>query len=226
MFVAVISAIFFVPLFALTSVGAATCPAYEDIAQASVRPTNFSINEFSGLWYMIATNEPTLPSFCVCSVNDVQVHPSAGTYDYVNRDLCLGSKNVTLHIKGKLSNDSATPGLLHETAAIFNHTVTKLLPNYIFDVHRDASGAISTALTYACLGQIPIVGKQFFSFNVLARSSAWALADIQALVARASAATAGRLDVRGMRFNDEAAYRSCGFDGAAAQRRGERTWAR
>ena len=215
--------------------------SYRDIQQPSVHADAFSIDEFAGRWYLIATNEPTLPSFCVCGVNEVSVHRAGGTYEYYNKDACF-TQNITLHIKGVLSNDSTTPGLLHETAAVFNHTVSQLLPNYIFrcvaarppgstrapstltgrpltphtrapprSVQRDASGAISTAFPYACLGKLPVVGTPLFSFNILSRSPRWNLTDIQGLVAGANATTSGRLDMDGMRFNDAAAYHKCGM---------------
>jgi hypothetical protein len=77
-------------------------------------------------------------------------------------------------------------------------------------LQRDASGAISTAFTYACLGKMPLVGTALFSFNILSRSPRWALSDIAALVASANATTRGRLEMSGMRYSDAAAYAGCG----------------
>merc|ERR1712188_62710 len=110
-----------------------TCPDYADIRQPSVDQDKFDIEEFAGEWFMLATTEPTMPSFCVCGVNNVTVDKPAMAYSYTNTDDCLGKK-VTLHIKGDLSTDITSPGLLHENAALFNHTIGKLDPNMVFHV--------------------------------------------------------------------------------------------
>ena len=54
-----------------------TCPDYKDIALPSVSAENFDINEFSGHWYAIASNEPTMPSFCLCENQLIDVHKDA-----------------------------------------------------------------------------------------------------------------------------------------------------
>ena len=66
------------------SSGTYSCPAYTDIAQPSVAGESFTIDEFEGRWYMVGTNEPTMPSICKCPYNDVQVNTTAGEYSYVN----------------------------------------------------------------------------------------------------------------------------------------------
>jgi len=50
-----------------------TCPNYEDIRQRSVDGDSFDISEVSGVWYFLATNEPTIPSFCTCGSNNFTV---------------------------------------------------------------------------------------------------------------------------------------------------------
>ena len=122
-----------VALLLVASCIAYSCPDYADIRQPSVTADKFDIEEFEGEWFMLATTEPTMPKFCVCGVNNVTVNKPAMAYSYTNTDDCLGKK-VTLHIKGALSTDATSPGLLHENAAIFNHTVGKLDPNYVFHV--------------------------------------------------------------------------------------------
>ena len=161
----------------------------------------------------------------------------AGTYEYYdNTNKCLTEK-VTLHIKGKLSKDPVTPGLLHETAVILNKTVGPLLPNYIFAVHRDSKGAITTAFsctsaqlepcTSVCalldwlgrvLGwQMPACGQNFArrGRGALQLQRALSLAQelahchSRARLCMANKTTSGQLDVSGMRYNDEVAYAAC-----------------
>ena len=193
-------------------VDAFTCPAYGDIRQPSVNSEQFDIKEFSGQWFMVATNEPTMPSFCKCGVNDVSIDEAAGSYSYTNSDSCYG-KTVTLNLKGKLSNDPQSPGDLHETAAFFNHTIGQLVPNYVFRVERSSTGAIETLYTYACLGKMPpIVGHEAFSFNVLSRTQNLSLAEITAMVTEANrSVTSTQLDLSGLRINDVDTYRACGL---------------
>ena len=107
--------------------GKAKCPAYTDIAQPSVNKDHFSIEEFDGTWYMVATNEPTLPSFCVCGVNENTIDTAGGHYYYTNKDSCHGVP-FSLDIKGDLSKDPEWPGDLRENAAVMNHTVGSLDP--------------------------------------------------------------------------------------------------
>eukprot|EP00466_Bigelowiella_natans_P004797 jgi/Bigna1/135022/aug1.27_g9730 len=115
------------------------CPDYELIRQPSVNASSFDIDEFQGTWYLTATTEPTLPEFCRCGVNEVEVNKAGGWYRYLNIDYCDHlDKNITIPIKGKLSSDSSSPGELRENFALFNKTVLKLLPNYIFHVERDS----------------------------------------------------------------------------------------
>lgn len=88
-----------------------TCPTYSAIRDPSVAASAFAVDEFAGSWYMVATTEPTLPTFCMCGVNDVFVDTAAASYNYTNTDYCdhLDS-NITVHIRGKLSPDPSSPG--------------------------------------------------------------------------------------------------------------------
>ena len=140
---------------------------------------------------MVASNEPTLPSFCVCGVNDVTVVTDAVTpyYAYTNTDMCMGTLNISLPIKGVLSDDPSAPGLLMENVDIHNRTVGSLDPNMIFHVTRDESGALDVAFTYACLGRIGL--KERFSFNILARSGSYSTDEIEAMVQTVNASAAG-----------------------------------
>lgn len=142
-------------------------------------------------------------------MNIFQVHIESGTYNYVNTDRCV-AVNVSVPIKGILSNDSATPGLLLENFGPWNSTHgLPYLPNMIFDVRRNASGTIDVAFSYACLGRI--LGSERFSFNVLARTDQLERGQIEALVRMANASTGGTLELGGLRFSDAAAYRGCGM---------------
>ena len=146
----------------------------------------------------------------------VSISKRAGTYGYVNTDHCqIGTFNrsLSIHIKGRLSDDPQTPGLLHETAALFNHTLGHLDPNYIFRVDRNGStGVALTVYTYACLGRLPpIVGRAAFSFNVLSRASHLSHASIETMVAVANRTSAAQLDLRGLRITDGDTFRQCGL---------------
>ena len=191
-----------------------TCPPYGSIQQPSVRQGAFHPAELAGVWYMVGTTEPTLPTFCTCGVNTIEVHAEGGTYNYQNIDWVIPLKsNITIPIKGKLSPDPTTPGFLHETFGPGNSTHgLPLLPNMVFDVQRNESGAIDVVFTYACLGKVPpLVGKELFSFNILARSNRATRSQIEALAARANATTGGVLEMGGLRVNDVDAYHACGM---------------
>ena len=201
-------------LFATSVVvlGDSACPKYADIQQPTVARGAFDPAELEGVWYQLATTEPTMPAICKCGVNVIHMHTESGTYDYHNIDRCAGALNVSVPIKGNLSGDAATPGLLAENWAPWNTTHFKLLPNMVFDVSRNAAGAIDAVFLYACLGKlIPIVGRSKFSFNVLHRSNRLARAEIDALVAHANVTTAGMLELTGLRYNDVASYHTCGM---------------
>ena len=203
---------FLVALSCLDAWGNVPCPDYNSIRQPSVQPNVFNITEFSGHWYMVATNEPTMPSFCRCGTNDVTVNAAAGTYGYVNRDYCdhIPGNKFSITIKGELSTDPESPGELHETAAIFNHTLGSLLPNLIFKVIRSPSGEISTIFTYACLGKIFGIGSDKYSFNVLSRTNSYSLLEIMSMVNSAMADTGGQLDISGLRISNLTTYKACG----------------
>jgi hypothetical protein len=191
-----------------------SCPEYSQIEQPSVDSSVFDISEFGGLWYMVATNEPTMPSFCRCGINEVVVNKAAGVYGYTNIDYCdegMLKRNISLTIKGDLSKDPSTPGALHETAAFWNHTIGSLLPNYIFDVRRSSSGIIDTLFTYACLGKVLGFGPELFSFNILSRTYQHDSASIFELVSSATKKTNGLLNVDGLRLNNFTSYKTCGI---------------
>ena len=192
-----------------TLASALKCPAFASIAQPSVAEGAFSASELIGEWFLIATNEPTMPPFCRCGMNRfTEIGEPAGTYAYSNTDNCSGV-NISIPIKGVLSTDPRTPGLLHENFAPFNSTHTlPLLPNMIFDVQR--AGTLEVVFAYACLGWFPIKGS-LFSFNIMARRQNWTRAEIDALVDHANKTTHPLLKLSGLRYNDGNAYRECGM---------------
>jgi hypothetical protein len=200
-------------LFVLATSGY-SCPAYDDIRQSSVDPALFNISDFTGVWYLIATNEPTIPPFCTCGVNTVEVHESSGWYAYSNVDTCGGKANISVPIKGELSEDPQSPGFLRENFGPHNHTARTLDPNMIFEVSygdsilnnpHSSPQELQLALTYAC------ITAGLFSFNVLSRTNRWSQEDVENIVASANASTNGLLKVDGMRIADEAAYSQCGM---------------
>ena len=203
----------FIVSFAAASMAKAstTCPSYNDIRDSSVDASNFSVQEFSGMWYMVATSEPTLPAFCVCSVYYVNVDVQEGIFNYTNIVYCDHlNRNISIRIKGVLSSDASSPGLLHENAELFNHTLGKLDPNMIFRVNRGADGAIRELFAYACLGKLPpIMGKEAFSFNILSRKNNYDDSELNKLVLQANSTSSGKLKLSGIRFNNASTYRDC-----------------
>ena len=108
-----------------------SCPDYESIRQPSVGADKFEIDEIQGKWYFLATNEPTIPSFCICGYNNFTVEKDIQKYEYSSNLICRGSP-FTIHIKGNLSKDSTSPGNLVENAEIHGHNIAPLVPNMIF----------------------------------------------------------------------------------------------
>ena len=195
-----------------------TCPKYLDIQQPSVFQGKFDPNELNGTWYMIATNEPTLPSFCKCGINTMDIHKNTnntigGWYHYTSRDIC--EIPISVNIKGKLSTNASTPGLLHENADIAGHIIGKLDPNYFFHVDRDNDGKISVVYSYACLGKIPFGKKDQlqFSFNILGRNPIKfeTIQQIQNLVNKVNQLTKGILNINNLRYNTYEMYQKCGI---------------
>ena len=189
------------------------CPSYDTIAQPSVDSSSFEIGEFNGQWYMIATNEPTLPPFCKCSMNNVTISEATQTYSYINHDHCTDGhfdRDINIAIKGKLSADKARPGYLMENA---DNIVSQLSlkPNMIFHITRDSSDEIDLLFSYACLGKLIPFGSELFSFNVLSRRKDRTMDEIASIVASVDKLTKGILDVEKIRMHDEESYNACGL---------------
>ena len=203
-----------------------------------------------GTWF--ATTEPTMPPFCTCIHNDVQIHELEGWYAYTSHATCEGKIPISVPVKGELSKDPSSPGLLHENFGLFNHTMSSLDPNMIFEAQYNERGEMVLAMTYACLGwllPVPPIGEPKFSFNVpcslsrypfnvfviwaslipiffeldiaplvkptpevLSRRRNWTTSDLREVVANATKATQGLLDVANVRFADQQTYASCASD--------------
>ena len=116
--------------------------------------------------------------------------------------VCTTVGDFSIDIKGKLSDDPEWPGNLRENAALFNHTVLSLDPNYLFHIVRDSSGAISAAFTYACLGRLPpVVGPELFSFNLITRSSDYTQAQLEEMIQEAvQLPGVDKLKIDGMKY--------------------------
>lgn len=150
--------------------------------------------------------KPTLPPFCTCGINTVEVNKANGWYSYINEDTCLNTANISVPIKGELSQNVETPGFLMENFSPKNHTLSNHLdPNMIFNVTYGESNTMELALTYAC------ISKRLFSFNILSRSNQWSSIEIENIIEEANVITGGLLKVSGMRISNESTYEACGM---------------
>merc|ERR1712228_581955 len=149
---------------------------------------------------MIATNEPTMPSFCKCSTYDFHFDSdgSIPKYHYDLHASCFGAP-MTLTMKGE-APDPKNPGSLMEMFAVFNHTVAKLVPHMVYDVQKLPDGNI-VVFTYACVGSLPLVGNAF-SYNVIVKKPTLSIADVQSMIAKQNERTNGVLNGKGLRFAD------------------------
>merc|ERR1712086_477901 len=100
------------------------CPDYDAIRTPGVAAGNFSLADFTGSWYMMATNEPTMPAFCKCTTEewflDSATFPQQ--YRYNLKSTC--EVPVSLTMKGD-APDPTRPGDLHENAAVYNHSMCR-----------------------------------------------------------------------------------------------------
>lgn len=217
-----ILALFFA--FLPSAVQSYSCPEYERIATSRVAANEFSLEDFIGEWYMIATSEPTLPSLCTCPVlkwfvdNDGatpvsrDVSGNSGTlagaikqYHYTLVAECAGV-NFSATMKGE-ARDPQHPGSLTENMEVFNHSVAPYVPHMIYDVQTMPDGNV-VGFTYACLlGHTS--GVNMFSFNVVARKPTLTPEHVKALVAKQNERTGGVFNVDGIRYSDSSV---CGWN--------------
>eukprot|EP00930_Biecheleria_cincta_P100179 TRINITY_DN91795_c0_g1_i1.p1 TRINITY_DN91795_c0_g1~~TRINITY_DN91795_c0_g1_i1.p1 ORF type:complete len:234 (-),score=24.49 TRINITY_DN91795_c0_g1_i1:42-689(-) len=179
------------------------CPAYDEIKQPSVAPPGFRLSNFTGDWYVLATNEPTLPAICTCGKATWLLDHDDGTlkrYHYDFAAKCAGAP-FKPQFKGE-SRDPLNPGLLVENMAVYNHSVAPMVPHMIYHVEPLSDGNI-IAFTYACL-----LGKLggLYSFNVLARhpmsAALQAAGAVEKLVSERNSAAGGVFDVDKLRYTD------------------------
>lgn len=146
------------------------CPNYDDIKQPSVAPEVWSQEELTGIWYLVATNEPTIPTDMMreCGVLNWTVYTSV--YRYTNTvtqaGVVGGLYNFTVTNGGYKSTDPERPGDCMETIAIMNKTVdSTLTPNRFFNYSAGADGFY---MSYACIGEF--AGRDLYSFFLASRT--------------------------------------------------------
>jgi len=175
-------------LLVLTAVlvKAFSCPDYDFIAQQSVDSQLYSPQLLDGLWYMLATNEPTLPPICNCPRNNFTTSPAESTYTYTNIDLCEVTGELEFHVDGKLV-DEGRPGLMKEHA---RYSPLRMKTNMAFHALYGPDGDMTHIYTYACLA------PNVFSFTLMGRSAKDETAEtIQEMVDAVDELTKNVLDV-------------------------------
>ena len=156
------------------------CPTYKNVSAVN---KNFSMSLLQGTWYVIATNEPTIPSFAKsCGLLNFTVY-AGGAYRYWSTSEAIigGTRNnFTVGPIGgtcAYSNKRET-GDCMENIAPFNRSINGILvPNMFFNY---SSGSTTNKLgfsannnpewymSYACVARM--FGKNIFSFFLSARS--------------------------------------------------------
>lgn len=182
-----------------------SCPTYESIVDASMKA--FDMNEMSGIWYMLATTEPTMPFYCHCAVLNYSIYDT--WYLYTGQFNCLGV-NVSLDSIGTLSKNISTPGYLHEGLSLFHTAVTSLEPYYIFSVERTTTDFSEQKLMnvhfYGCVSKL----FKLFSYNLLSRTPYVSLSKIEDMVNIDKKKYEGIFDFSNLRYMDIDAYHKCG----------------
>ena len=147
-------------------VAAYYCPKYDDIAQPSVAGGVWSQEELKGLWYLVATTEPTIPTkqMRACSVLNWTIYTNVYRYATTGTQ-SIGSTryNFTVNLGGYKSTDPSRPGDCMETISVLNCTLDFALMRtpflqllqggwllHVVRVHR-ASGRPRPLLLHACL---------------------------------------------------------------------------
>ena len=93
--------------------------------------------------------------------------------------------NQTETLGGDLSYDPASPGILHETFAVFNHTLVGKKPNMLFDLERDpVTNEVTYMHFYACLGKLTPLSKNMFSYLLYSRKADYTSAQIDNLMTK------------------------------------------
>jgi hypothetical protein len=178
-----------------------TCPSYDEIASANIGAS--ILHDMEGDWYLLATNEPTLPSFCTCGLIawHLDSDKPVAAYHYDMASKCFGHDSpVNFTMKGE-ARDPKRPGLLSENMAFFNHSIAPFVPNMIMDVEELPDGN-TIGFNYACLT------KSMFSFSVLARRPSVSADQVKAWIQKQNARVGGILDVENIRITN---LKDCGW---------------
>ena len=155
-----------------------TCPSYDAIRSPSV--ASFDPLKYQGTWYMVATNEPTMPkSFCKCGTLNWTVTSNTTFSDHFMAK--CGPIYLNIPLVGSLSANVSAPGFLHEGVS-----KTLTVPNMVFNI----TGDYEVACVYSC------VWGGTFSYQLLARDPFLEPQSIRAYLDAANAM--GVLDMQNM----------------------------
>jgi len=131
------------------------------------------MKQLEGTWYVLATSEPTIPSFCrQCSVVDFTIYDSDYRYKTTSSCVMPGGKrtNVTMPLGGHLGG-AGESGNCKENFALFNSTVEgSLMPNMFFNYTDD------WYMSYACGTELGVMKiRSFFlgARNPSGKTTAW-----------------------------------------------------
>jgi len=178
-----------------------SCPSYDTLVQPSLAPEVYRMEDMTGIWYVVATNEPTIPTDMMrrCGILNWTVYP--GDYRYTNTVTQLGMFgslwNITIQNAGHRSKDPARPGMCRETIGIFNHTMDRTMTTNMFFNYS----ANDFYMSYACIGSV-------FGYSFILGSRSWQVSEewIQEKIGWANAT--GLLDLKGVVTTSEETRRS------------------
>jgi len=171
-----------------------TCPSYDTIVTPAINAS--ILHDMQGDWYMLATNEPTIPSFCTCGRSTWHLDSDGPVkeYHYGLVTKCLGKDAPAFTMKGE-ARDLKRPGDLAENMEFFNHSVAPYVPDMIFDVQQLPDGNI-IAFNYAC------ITKSMFSFNLIARRPTLTADEVTAWAQKQNARVGGVMNIENMHITD------------------------
>jgi len=147
----------------LAHADAYSCPDFDAIGQPGVHPSKWRQEDLNGVWYVVATNEPTIPTDMMrkCGVLNWTVYTDEYRYTNTVTQMGLWRVNITVMNAGYRSKDPLRPGNCTEGFGLFNRTVDVTAgPNMFFNY----SAAEGFYMSYAC------IGKTMFSYILAARS--------------------------------------------------------
>jgi len=155
------------------SASASVCPQYSDISQPSVSAeSGFAMKKLEGVWNILATSEPTIPSPCrQCGVINFTVYGADYRYHTTTNcpTLTGGRMNVTMELGGHIGG-LGEEGNCAETFVAFNGTVGALMPNMFFNHTED------WYMSYACGTQFGLLKVRSFFLaarNGLGKNKEW-----------------------------------------------------